>query len=239
MPSASVVAHAGLPFANPLSEADIGAAIATLDPPAGALVLETGCGSAELLIRVLERYPQARGLGVDPDAGWLARAREAVAARLPGRDVRFVEATAAEAGLQPGAHDVVVNVASSHAHGGFPHALAELRGLVRDGGSVLLGEGFWARAPSAAYLDALGGATPDELGSYDELLAAAGGAGFEVAFEARATDADWARYEEGLAERAERDGGPGTAEYAQRIRERRALPGGTSTMGFALLVLRA
>jgi SAM-dependent methyltransferase len=239
MPSASVAAHDGLPFANPLAEADVDAAIGALDPPPGALVLETGCGGAELLIRVLERHPSARGLGVDPDPGWLERARAAARERLPGRDVAFVAATAAGAGLEPGGYDVVVNVASSHAHGGFPAALGELRTLVRDGGSVLLGEGFWAREPSAAFLDALGGATPDELGSYDELLAAARAAGFDVAFEARASEADWARYEEGLAERAERAGGAEAAEYARRIRERRALPGGTDTLGFALLVLRA
>jgi hypothetical protein len=239
MASASVVAHEGLSFANPLSESDIDAAIAALAPPPGALVLATGCGSAELLIRVLERHPGARGLGVDPDPGWLARAREAVARRLPGRDVRFVEATADEAGLQAGGHDVIVNVASSHAHGGFPAAPAVLRGLVRDGGSVLFGEGYWAQEPSAEFLKALGGATRDELGTYDELLAAARDAGFEVAFEARATEADWSRYEEGLAERAERAGREDTAEYAREIRERRALPAGTTTLGFALLVLRA
>jgi SAM-dependent methyltransferase len=239
VPSASVAAHEGLPFANPLSEDDVAAAIDALDLPPAALVLETGCGSAELLIRVLERHPDARGIGVDPDEGWLARARAAVDRRLPGRDVRLVAATAQDAGLERGGHDAVVNVAASHAHGGFPAALGELRALVRDGGSVLLGEGFWAQEPSAGFLDALGGATRDELGDYEQLLAAVRDAGFDVAFEAHATDADWARYEEGLAERAERAGGEEAADYARRIRERRALPGGTTTLGFALMVLRA
>jgi cyclopropane fatty-acyl-phospholipid synthase-like methyltransferase len=68
MPSASLLAHAGLPFANPLSEADVDAAIAELGLGDGARVLETGCGTAELLRRVVERHPGATGLGVDPDA---------------------------------------------------------------------------------------------------------------------------------------------------------------------------
>jgi hypothetical protein len=32
---------------------------------------------------------------------------------------------------------------------------------------------------------------------------------------------------------------PDTLAYAGRIRERRALPGGTDTLGFALLILQA
>jgi len=228
-----------MPFANPLSEADVAAASDALALPPGALVLETGCGAAELLIRVLERHPDARGIGVDPDPDWLARARAAADERLPGRDVRFVAATADGAGLGRGGHDAVINVASSQAHGGFPDALAALRGLVRDGGAVLFGEGFWAREPSPAFLDALGGATRDELPDHDGLLAAARAAGFDVAFAARATEADWERYETTLARQAEATGGDDALAYARRIRERRALPHGTDTLGFALLVLRA
>jgi len=228
-----------MPFANPLSEADVAAASDALALPPGALVLETGCGAAELLIRVLERHPDARGIGVDPDPDWLARARAAADERLPGRDVRFVAATADGAALRRGGHDAVINVASSHAHGGFPDALAALRGLVRDGGAVLFGEGFWAREPSPGFLDALGGATRDELPDHDGLLAAGRAAGFDVAFEARATEADWERYETTLARQAEAAGGDDALAYARRIRERRALPHGTDTLGFALLVLRA
>ena len=50
---------------------------------------------------------------------------------------------------------------------------------------------------------------------------------------------DWAAYEETLADNAARDGGADALDYAGRIRARRALPDGTSTLGFALLVLRA
>ena len=63
--------------------------------------------------------------------------------------------------------------------------------------------------------------------------------GFEIEALAEADEADWAAYEETLAANAEADGGPETAAYARRIRERRALPDGTSNLGFALLVLRA
>jgi hypothetical protein len=56
---------------------------------------------------------------------------------------------------------------------------------------------------------------------------------------AQAGEDDWAAYEEALAANAERDGGADALAYTRRIRARRALPDGTSMLGFALLVLRA
>ena len=62
---------------------------------------------------------------------------------------------------------------------------------------------------------------------------------FSILDESSASDGDRARYEETLASNAEADGAPDTLAYARRIRERRALLGGTDTLGFALLVLSA
>jgi hypothetical protein len=239
MPSASVLAHAALPFMNPLGAAQVDAAVAALPLPGGARVVETGCGAAEVLLRVLEAHPAAMGVGVDPDGDSLERARAAARTRVPGREPELVQATAQEAGLPRGGFDLVVNIASSHAHGGFPAALAELGALAAPGGLVLLGEGFWAQPPSPEFLEALGGATADELPlGLDGLRAAARDAGLEVLDAAVAGAEDWDAYEEGLSAAAEALPGADAAEYAARIRARRALPGGTTTMGFALLTLR-
>jgi hypothetical protein len=76
------------------------------------------------------------------------------------------------------------------------------------------------------------------LADLEGLRAAIRDAGFHILNESIAGDGDWARYEEGLAANAERHGGPDCLAYARRIRERRALPGGTDTLGFGLFVLR-
>jgi hypothetical protein len=55
VPSPSGIAHAGLPFANPMSEAAVDEAIAALPVDREALVLETGRGTAEILLRTLRR----------------------------------------------------------------------------------------------------------------------------------------------------------------------------------------
>jgi SAM-dependent methyltransferase len=240
MLSASLRAHAAVPLMNPLAEADVDAAIAALALAPGARVVETGCGAAEILLRVLEAHPAATGVGVDPDAGALDRARDAAARRVPGREPELIEAPADAAGLPAGGFDLVVNVAASHAHGGFPDALGALAALARpDGGLILLGEAYWTRPPSSAFLEALGGATADELPlGLDALVAATRAAGLEPLAVAQATQADWAAYEDGLATEAERYDDAGARTYARRIRERRALPGGATTFGFALLTLR-
>ncbi len=103
----------------------------------------------------------------------------------------------------------------------------------------MYGEGFWQRPPSEDFLGALVEATADEFADLNGLRAAITDAGFEIAFERVASQDDWAHYEETLAATAERHGTPETLAYARRIRDRRALPGGTDTLGFALQVLHA
>jgi hypothetical protein len=109
------------------------------------------------------------------------------------------------------------------------HAYAAATGYVRR---------CW-RSIEAAFLAALGEATVDELADLDGLRAAIQDVGFDILHESFASEHDWARYEETLAANAEQHGTPDTLAYAQRIRHGRALPEGTGTLGFALLVLRA
>src|SRR3954464_12102012 len=202
-----------------MSEAAVDRVLDGLRLPPGALVLDTGCGSGEMLLRALARDPTWRGLGVDLDADAIAVARARVAERLPGRDVRF---EVRDAGDVTGRHDAVLNVGSSHVHGGWPAARAARRALVAAGGAVVCGEGYWRRAPSAAFLDALGGASADELPDRAGLDAGVRAAGFGVGGAGERSEGDWARYEETLAANVERAGDPDSLTYARRIRYRRA-----------------
>lgn len=212
-----------------MSEPAVDAAIAALPLPAEPLVLDTGCGNGEILLRTLRSHGPACGFGVDLDADAIAEARRRAhrsSARFEVRDAATID----------GRFDAVINVGSSHAHGGFPGALAALRALAP---VALYGEGFWQRPPSEEFLAALGGATVDELSDLDGLRAAIRDVGFEILHESFASQQDWGHYEETLAANAERHGTPDTLAYARRIRHRRALPDGTDTLGFALLVLRS
>jgi hypothetical protein len=111
---------------------------------------------------------------------------------------------------------------------------------------VLLGEGYWRAPPSSEYLDALGGASSDELPDYSGLMRAAEEAGLTPLHSSVASEADWDRYEWRLILNAERwaaahPADPGAEvlnERACRARERMTMPGGRETLGFALVLLR-
>jgi cyclopropane fatty-acyl-phospholipid synthase-like methyltransferase len=150
----SALTHAGLPFANPLDPAAIDAAIAALDLPAGARVLDIGCGYGELLVRIKQAHPGVTTIGIEPAHQW------AEAARARGVD-EVREAMLEEGAPAAESLGLVCCLASSHAIGTWDRALAAMAEWTKPGGAALVGEGFWARTPTPAYLELLGGATED------------------------------------------------------------------------------
>jgi SAM-dependent methyltransferase len=222
----SRIAHGDHALYSPLAEADLDEAIGLLDLEPGARVLDVGCGAGEALRRIAARW-DVRATGYDTDGELVERARRAV----PSAELLVAGEP------PPGPFDLAVCIASSHALGGFPAALERLEGLVRPGGQVLLGEGYWRAEPSAEYLQALG-ATADELPDYGGLLRAAEAAGLTPLWSCAASERDWDRYEWTLVLNAERHGGEALRERAAEARRRLALPGGRETLGFALVLLR-
>jgi SAM-dependent methyltransferase len=225
----SVITHADRPFANPVSEAAIEAAIAALVLPSGARALDVGCGTGELLARV----PDVYRVGIEPSARRAAAARE----RLD----EVHEARFDEVALEPGSFDLACCVGASHAIGRWDHALRVLADLARPLGWALVGEGFWRRRPSAGYLDALG-ASEDELPDWDGLEAGAIDAGWALVHHEISSDADWADYEETLLANGERayaaDPDPDLRAWVDAARSRWEHADGRDTFGFALLVLQ-
>jgi hypothetical protein len=181
---------------------------------------------------VAERFEVA-AVGYDSDAALIE-------AGPPGLDLAVRDSP------PPGPFDVVLCIAASHALGDFPDALGVLSELVQPGGEVLLGEGYWRQAPGADYLEALGGASADELPDYPGLMRAAEETGLTPIYSSVASEADWDRYEWRLILNAERwaaahPGDPGAdvlRERARSARERMTMQGGRETLGFALVLLR-
>ena len=232
----SALTHAGLPFANPLDPAAIDAAIAALDLPARARALDIGCGAGELLARVQAAHPGVETHGVEPSATWAQAARDRGVDHVhQGR--WHLDGAAGTSHL-----DLVACVASSHAIGTWDEALRVMHGLTRPGGTALVGEGFWARTPTPGYLEALGGATADELPDHDGLLEGARAAGWSVEAEHVASQEDWRRYEEHLLDGGERahaeQPDPDLRAWIDAARARWNHPDGRDTLGFALLTLR-
>lgn len=130
-----------LTFIAPLSDARADALADRLAARSPGTLLDVGCGWGELLLRVGARAAGARGLGVDTEERHLERARNR--ARELGVDSRVTfENRPGDELTEPA--DVVICIGSSQAFGdSAADALVALRGLVRPGGCLVLGEGTW------------------------------------------------------------------------------------------------
>jgi SAM-dependent methyltransferase len=230
----TVVAHAGIDLMNPLTPAKLDEVIEVLALPAGARVLDLGCGKGELLKRLAARY-EIRGIGVDRSPALLDEARR----RAPGGVTYVVADLSAFATGAP--FDLAASLGASV--GGYRATLERLARHLHPGGLALLGEGYWRADPSRAYLAALE-AKRDEMPDYPGLFAAAAEHGLEPRYAVTASVDDFDRYEwrwslNGERYAAAHAGEPGVDDFLAWIRNgrRRYVElGGRHTLGFGLFL---
>jgi SAM-dependent methyltransferase len=244
--------HDDLAFMAPLSEARAGRLVDFLARDLRGTVLDVGCGWAELLLRVVEAAPGARGIGVDADSAAIAHGRRLAERRgLAGR----VELRCADAATATGPVEAVICVGASQVWGppvaeGLPldyaAALTALRALVPRGGRVLYGEGIWSRPPTAAAVAPLAGRF-DEFVPLPELVELAVAHGFAPVAVHEATVDEWDGFESGFTARYARwlaEHGPDHPD-ADEVRARAArqrtgyLGGYRGVLGLAYLGLLA
>ncbi|WP_229403439.1 SAM-dependent methyltransferase [Micromonospora okii] len=169
------VRYARMRWNTPLSQEHADLLLDRLAVPAGARVLDLGCGWGELLLRAVaggtsttSPVDPTTGVGVDTDADALARGRRLAAERGLDQRVTFVEGAAAT-WSEPA--DRVLCLGASHALGGTGAALDALAGLVRPGGRLLLGEGYWERPPTPEAVRVFGTGVLDLAGLVEQVRA--------------------------------------------------------------------
>jgi SAM-dependent methyltransferase len=225
----SRIAHTGMAIMNPIPAAKLDEVLALLDLPARGRVVDLGCGKGDLLARIAARY-EVDAVGIDRDAKLLAEAP-------PGINVIVADIETWNRGRS--AFDLVCSV-------GSPAQLSSLAGLVRPGGLVLYGDGYWRREPSSAYLEALG-ATRDELDDYAGTIRRGEELGLTPLSAVTASVDDFDHYEWSWALNGERYAAahpdePGVDELLAWIhngRRRYTELGGRDTLGFGLFLFRA
>ncbi|HSK60062.1 MAG TPA: class I SAM-dependent methyltransferase [Actinomycetospora sp.] len=109
--------------------------VAQADPPRGGSVLEIGCGTGNVLVRMARARPDVALTGLDPDAAALDRART----KLP-HTVRLEQGYADALPLPDGAVDRVLSAFMFHhlPPDEQPGALREARRVLAPGGSLHL-----------------------------------------------------------------------------------------------------
>jgi SAM-dependent methyltransferase len=226
-----------LDFNSPLSGARADALAAALARRGPATVLDIGCGWAELLLRVVAAATDARGLGVDSDEKLIARGRDNAARRgLAGR----VELRASDGSAPLDPADAVLCIGADHVWGDQASALAALHPLVRPGGVLLFGTGYWQRPPTVEEAAGLG-ATPDELPDLAILVDRCIAAGFRPLDIQTANEDEWNAFESGYLADLEEHLMTDPAATVQREEADRHrdgwLRGYRGVLGFAYLTL--
>jgi SAM-dependent methyltransferase len=205
--------HRDLTFLAPLSDARANRLVAFLAEDDPSAVLDVGCGWGELLLRVLEAVPPARGLGVDLDDRALTDARRratdrglADRASFEARDAREVK----------GSFDAITCIGASQIWGpdvdeaqpmDYRAALTALRALLPRGGRLVYGEGIWSAPPTPAATAPLAG-RDDEFVTLGDLVELAKRQGYAVLATHEADRDEWDIFESGF-----------TAGYARWLAE--------------------
>lgn len=168
----SWIAHEGLAVQNPMTTDDLDRVVEACDLAPHDLAVDIGCGSGEFLSRVVARS-RCRGVGIDASPLAITRARrhpQPVEWRVDdGRSHR----------LLPGEAALVASIGATHVFGLLADTLSAIVPLVRRGGFVVVGDGYWRTEPTDEWLAALGGRR-DEFGTRDELIAAVEGDGLRI-----------------------------------------------------------
>ncbi|MGM1059978.1 SAM-dependent methyltransferase [Saccharothrix sp. Mg75] len=164
--------HALLDFNSPLSDAKAYGLIGGLRLAPGQLVVDYGCGWAELLLRAVEHQPGVLGIGVDSDEHAIARGRANVESR--GLADRVTLALADVTAFDTDPADVAVSIGSSHAWGDAKATLEAVHARLKPGGTLLLGDGFWEREPNATAREIFGDAVPTSLPGLVDLALTSG-----------------------------------------------------------------
>ncbi|WP_055590066.1 SAM-dependent methyltransferase [Peterkaempfera griseoplana] len=151
----SRIAHADHPIKSPLEDDSVRRLLERGIPRGNEHVLDLGCGGGEWLLRALATRPHLHAEGVDISEDALTQARQA-AIDLGVQERLVLHHQKAEDFVSSQSFDLVLSVGATHAFGGLLPTLAAARKHLAPGGRILIGEGFWDRAPSEEAIEMLG-----------------------------------------------------------------------------------
>jgi ubiquinone/menaquinone biosynthesis C-methylase UbiE len=240
----SAIGHTGMVYWNPVSADLLQSWLPQFELIRSSRVLDVGCGRAELLLHVLERY-SCHAIGVERSPIAIELAHQQKTLRFPQArlDLQCKNFLAQEYPAQ--SFDLAVCIGSSQAMGDYRQALRTFARLVKPGRLVLIGEGYWKKDPPRSYLEFLQ-CEKDDLLSHAGNQSLAQELGYEVLQSHFATAAEWIEYEDNYAANLrsyfeENPSDPEIAMMQERLRGWRAayLKWGQATLGFGLYLLRA
>jgi cyclopropane fatty-acyl-phospholipid synthase-like methyltransferase len=196
--------HRHLDFVAPLSDGRAKELVAFLAARATGMVLDAGCGWAELLVRLLRVRADLRGIGLDLrddfSHAWTNATRWGVADRLDliAGDAKGYMPEAAGGAICIGASQIWGPPVDARQPLDYRAALKALRRVLSPGAPLVYGEAIWSRPPTEAAAAPLARRL-DEFVFLPDLVDMAWSCGFTVARVHEASLDEWDRFESGYA----------------------------------------
>lgn len=233
----------GLTHWGPYDEQLLAPLLQRLAVPAGARVLDLGCGHGALLLALAKRYG-VRVTGVDRSSAALELARASFAAEGLADSSAWMCRDADGLAFDGGTFDAIAWLGGPYLGDSHASTVQTLARWLKPGGLLLLGQGYWMAEPPQAYLDATG-LPADALTFEQEMLAPVRDAGFEVLERAVSSRAAWDHFEGTLHRNHEAyaDAHPDDPEVQAMIESKRTWQAaqerwGRDVFGFAVYLLR-
>ncbi len=189
----SAIAHSGSAMWGPISEQTIQEVLSRAEAfiERTSVILDLGCGPAELLRRLAERTG-TRGVGIDASPQAIQEAERRLDASLTRHRIELKLADVHDLPRKP-EFDLVICIGPGWDTGGWFELTRWASGFVGSGGHLLLGEGAWRTNPSGETLERLQMSPADYLPS-DQVAHAVRDAGVEPQWVHRSTPHEWQAY---------------------------------------------
>jgi SAM-dependent methyltransferase len=235
----SAIAHRDHDYCNPIAAAKIERVLDLLPLDETSRVLDLGCGRAELALRIIERFGSTV-VAIDRSSLMLDAARERAEwtgalgkLHLDDVDIKDFEA-------DPEVFHFSVMLGAGGIDGGMPGICKRLKQWTKQGGYILIGEGYWRQKPPSDYVAFLGGENNQYLDHRGNVQAGVD-AGLIPMYAATASHDEWDEYEWKYARAIERyvrehPEDPDVPAMLERSRKWRDayLRWGRDTLGFAV-----
>lgn len=228
-------------FNSPISEIKAAQLIELIELAPDSKALDVGCGTGEFLTRLI-KSKSCSGLGIDSNSDSITTAHANAKTKIPKSSFEFRKGEIENQQLEDASFDLAMCIGSTHAYGmgdvAYPNALNALSRLVKPGGQILIGEGYWKQTPDQDYLKAIG----DPVGvyhSHEENIKFAESLGLISAYATVSSDDEWNYFEWSHRLKAVRNAmqNPNDPSSTKRLERTRGwldgyLRWGHNTMGF-------
>lgn len=191
----SHIGHSHHKFYNPINETKVERILNFVNLNQLDKVIDVGSGKCEILIRLIEKY-NIIGTGIELYEGFVKEAQKNAANRIDDKNLILVNEDAKEF-LSKNTDllfDMGICIGATHALGGFEHTIKELKKCVKNGGYIIIGEGYWKVKPSSEYLNALE-SDESELNTHYGNIKIAEELGLVSLWSTVASEDDWDEYE--------------------------------------------